>query len=150
MKAEHEAIVTSENLHRPPPVSRDSQRNCRRERSPLRQDAREANDVRIGWLSRKWIGRRVSQNVAAVADHDVGLEGEAPLDLPAKRRPADPLANDEGSGRAEAHSTEAPQLTRESARTECPMPSDVHALEKNDECHATKVASNAGGFNGVR
>jgi hypothetical protein len=81
------------------------------------------------------IVRHQPDNLAALADHDLGIKGKPACQFGAELRPCDRPADHEGARRADVDGIEVLQLFRESGRSEGPVTTDVDSSQENHECH---------------
>src|SRR5213593_2837657 len=79
--------------------------------------------------------RHQPENVAALADHDLGIEGKPACQFGAESRPGDWPPDHEGARRADVNGIEVLQLFGERGRPEGPVTADVDASQKNHERH---------------
>ena len=86
-------------------------------------------------LVRERMVRHQSDNVAALADHDLGIKGELACQFRAELRAGDWTPDHEGARRADVDDIEMRQLFGERTRTEGPVTADVHPSQKHHECH---------------
>ena len=82
------------------------------------------------------IPRHHPDNLAALADHDLGIKGKPACQFGAELRPADWPPDHEGARRADVDGIEVLQLSGERGRSEGPVTADVDPSQKNHECHA--------------
>src|SRR5205085_6821492 len=80
--------------------------------------------------------RLEADEIASVADHDLGLERQLAAQCRAQLRLRAGLANDERPRGAEVHDVEVAQLACESAWAKRPVSTDVDAAKEDDESHA--------------
>src|SRR6266540_2651312 len=80
--------------------------------------------------------RHQPDNLAARADHDLGIKGKRACQFGAELRPRDRPPDDEGARRADVDGIEVLQLVDERGRPEGPVTADVDPSQKNHECHA--------------
>jgi hypothetical protein len=86
-------------------------------------------------MARKTVVGRQPDDVPTLADHDLGIEGQPPCDLDAQLRRADGLPDHEGARGADVDGIQVLQLSSEGRRSKGPVPADVEASQKDDECH---------------
>ena len=105
-----------------------------------RQHAHEPDDVGFRRRPREEALRQQPDDLRALADHDVGREGQPPLDFSVQLLAADPLTDDERAGRADVHGIEMLQLLGEGGWPEAPVTADVEAPQKNYQRHEPPTA----------
>ena len=82
-------------------------------------------------------------NLAALADHDLGIKGKTTCQFGAELRLGDWPPDHEGARRADVDGIEVLQLFGEHGRSEVPVTADVDPSQKNHECHAFPPAAAA-------
>jgi hypothetical protein len=82
-------------------------------------------------------------NLAALADHDLGIKGKPACQFGAEFRPGDRPPDHEGACRADVDGIEVLQLFGERGRSEGPVTADVDPSQKYNECHAFPPAGAA-------
>ena len=134
--AEDEPVVPREDLQQPLAAGRKAHGRRRRRAGAFGQDAHEADDVGSHGLVREMILRHQPDNLAALADHDLGIKGKPACQFGAELRPGDWPPDHEGARRADVDGIEVLQLFGERGRSEGPVTADVDPSQKNHECHA--------------
>jgi hypothetical protein len=81
------------------------------------------------------IPRHQPENLAALADHDLGIKGKPACQFGAKLRRPDPPPDHERARRADVDGIEVLQLSDERGWSEGSLTSDVDPSQKNHECH---------------
>ena len=105
-------------------------------RGPPGEDAHEAHDVGSYGLIHEMILRHHPENFPAVADHDLGIEGEPARHFLVQSRPSVPgFRNDECARRADVDRIEACQFLGERGRSEGSVTADVDPSQKNHQYH---------------
>ena len=79
--------------------------------------------------------RHQPDNLAALADHDLGIKGKPACQFGAELRPGDRLPDHEGARCADVDGIEVLQLFGERGGPERPVTADVDPSQKNDDCH---------------
>src|ERR1043166_7309873 len=87
--AEDEPVVPGEDLQQPPAAGGKAHGRPRRRAGAFGQDAHEADDVASHGLVREMIVRDQPDDLAALADHDLGIEGKPAGQFGAELRPGD-------------------------------------------------------------
>jgi len=86
-------------------------------------------------VAQEEVARHQPDDLAPLADHDLGIEGKSAGEFKAQLRAADWLPDDKGTRRADADDVEMLQLFGEGRRSKGSVTSDVDAPQKNHECH---------------
>jgi hypothetical protein len=81
------------------------------------------------------IVRHQPDNLAAFADHDLGIKGKPACQFSAECRPSDWPPDHEGASRADVDNIEMLQLVDERTRSEAPVAANVHPSQQNHERH---------------
>ena len=141
VEPEDEPAIARENFQQPLAACRKADGQTRRRPGDSRQDTDKTHDVGANWMIREHILRQQPDNLAALADHDLGVEGKPALDFSPQLGAADGLADDKGARRPDVDRTEVAQLLRQRGRSEGSVTADIEAPQKNDECHQTQLGS---------
>ena len=81
------------------------------------------------------IPRHQRDNLPALANHDLGIKWKPACKFRTELCSGDWPPDHEGARRADVDDIEVLQLFGEGGRSEGPVTADVHAPEKNHECH---------------
>jgi hypothetical protein len=100
------------------------------------QDADEADDVRSHGLVREVILRQQPDDLAALANQDVGVGGKSACQFGVQLRSGHSPPEHEGAGRADVDGIEVRRLFGERGWPEDPATADVDSSQQNHECHA--------------
>ena len=84
--------------------------------------------------------RHQPDNLAALADHDLGIKGKPACQFGAELRPGDWPPDHEGACCADIDGIEVLQLFGERGWSEGPVAADVDPSQKNHERHAVSSA----------
>src|SRR5262245_47004810 len=134
--AEHEATLTSNNPDAPVAVGRDVQRHVRKSaRRCPGQNTHELQDGASRGLTLERVAICQAQDVAAVTDDHVGFERQPADELVSQLRAADLPADDKRPRGTNVHDLVPTERLREELRAKPPVPSDIDALEKNNQRH---------------
>jgi hypothetical protein len=85
---------------------------------------------------REKVARQQPDDLAPLADRDLGIEGEPPCEFSAQSRAADWPPNHKSTRRANVDCVEMLELFGQRRRSEGSVTADVDAPQKNHECHA--------------
>src|SRR5262249_52782927 len=102
----------------------------------LRQHSHKPNDVRTGWLVGEWIPSGGGDHFAPTANYDLRFKWQSTKQFSTQSCLADRVADDKGPGRADINDVTIFQLFRKDAWLKGLVPSDVHALQKNNLFHS--------------
>jgi hypothetical protein len=141
--AKDEPVVPREDFHQPLAAGRKAHGRRRRRARAFGQDAHEADDVGSHGLVREMILRHQPDNLATLADHDLGIKGKPAYQFGAELRPGDWPPDHEGARPADADGIEVLQLFGERGRSEGPVTADVDPSQKNHECQVFPPAGAA-------
>ena len=86
-------------------------------------------------MARKTIVRHQPDDLATLADHDLGIKRKPACEFKAQLRAADWLPNHKGTRGADVDGIEMLQLFGEDGRSEGSVTADVDTPQKNHECH---------------
>ena len=100
------------------------------------QDAHEPNDAGPCGLTREMILSHQPDDVATLADHDLGLKGKSARQFGTELRLRDRPPDHEGTRRADVDGIEMLQLFGERFGSKGPVTTNVDPSQKNHECHA--------------
>ena len=124
-----------EDFHQPHAALRKCHGHRRGRARTSGQDGHEPHDVSSHGLPGKMAGRHQPDDLAPIADDDLGPGGKLRGQLGTKLRPRDRPPNHERSRRADIDDVEVPELFGERGRPEDPVTPDVDASQQDDECH---------------
>ena len=99
------------------------------------QQAHEADDVGPRRLTGEGFLRDRPQNLAALADHDLGCKWKPACEFHKDLRRCDRLPDHESAGSPDVDGIEVFQLSGERGGPEGPVTADVDPSQQNDECH---------------
>src|SRR5262249_54853695 len=122
---EHEATIASKYSEEPHPTSREADGQRRRRPRDAREGPPQADHVWTWWLGGEGVLRHHPRDLAAVADHDRGVEGKPARELGPELRPTDRFPDDKRACGADVDRAEVPQLHGELGRPERPVAADV-------------------------
>src|SRR5262245_20335486 len=94
-------------------------------------------------MAREKIVRDESEYIPAVANHDLGLEGQPSFDFSSQLGTGDWLPDNEGASRTDVDDIEASQFFGELLGSERLVSADIDASQKKDQCHEMPPASGA-------
>ena len=143
VNSEDEPAVPRQDLQQPFAAGRKRHGHRRRRAGAFGKDAHEADNVGSHGLLREMILRHQSDNLAALADHDLGLKRKPAGQFGAELRAGDWPPDHEGTRRADVHGIKVFQLFGERGGSEGSVTAHVNASQKNHECHAFPPAGAA-------
>jgi hypothetical protein len=130
-----EPAIASENFQQPLAARWKVHGQPRRRPGASRQNAHETDNVGSLRMARKKVVRQQPDDLPALADHDLRIEGKHASEFNAQLCATHPAPDYKGTRRADVHANEGLQLFRQRLRSEGSVPSDVDASQKNHECH---------------
>ena len=86
-------------------------------------------------MAREEVVTQKPDDLPALTDCDLGIEGKPVCDFSAQLRAADRLPDDKGTRRTDVDDIEVPQLLGERSWSEGSVTPDVETSQKDHECH---------------